>query len=46
MASQDANRSSVTEEMNRFFTASLAETDPEIAGAVQAELGRQRTRSS
>jgi glycine hydroxymethyltransferase len=42
MASQDANRSSVTEEMNRFFTASLAETDPEIAGAVQAELGRQR----
>ncbi|MCL8382237.1 MULTISPECIES: serine hydroxymethyltransferase [Xanthobacter] len=28
--------------MNRFFTASLAETDPEIAGAVQAELGRQR----
>ena len=42
MASQDANRSSVSEEMNRFFTASLAETDPEIAGAVKAELGRQR----
>ena len=42
MASQDANRSSVSEEMNRFFTATLAETDPEIAGAVKAELGRQR----
>jgi len=41
MASQDAT-SSLSEEMNRFFTAALAETDPEIAGAVKAELGRQR----
>ncbi|MFG1419146.1 serine hydroxymethyltransferase [Xanthobacter sp. V0B-10] len=42
MASQDANPASILEEKNRFFTASLAETDPEIAGAVDAELGRQR----
>ena len=42
MASQDANRSSISEDMNRFFTAPLAESDPEIAGAVKAELGRQR----
>ncbi|WP_269902887.1 serine hydroxymethyltransferase [Xanthobacter dioxanivorans] len=42
MASQDANPASISEEMNRFFTATLAETDPEIAGAVKAELGRQR----
>ncbi|GLK71642.1 serine hydroxymethyltransferase [Ancylobacter dichloromethanicus] len=27
---------------NRFFSASLAETDPELAGAITAELGRQR----
>jgi len=42
MASQDANPASLPEDKNRFFTASLAETDPEIAGVVQAELGRQR----
>ncbi|MGR7997554.1 serine hydroxymethyltransferase [Xanthobacter sp. ZOL 2024] len=42
MASQDANPASVTEEINRFFTATLAETDPEITAAVNAELGRQR----
>ncbi|MDQ0507045.1 serine hydroxymethyltransferase [Xanthobacter agilis] len=42
MASQDANPASISEEHNRFFTASLAETDPEIASAVDAELGRQR----
>ncbi|QFR32291.1 serine hydroxymethyltransferase [Ancylobacter sp. TS-1] len=27
---------------NRFFSATLAETDPELAGAITAELGRQR----
>ena len=27
---------------NRFFSAPLAETDPELAGAISAELGRQR----
>jgi glycine hydroxymethyltransferase len=27
---------------DRFFEASLAETDPEIAGVIQQELGRQR----
>lgn len=42
MASQDATHASVTEEINRFFTAPLAETDPEITAAVNAELGRQR----
>ncbi len=42
MASQDAKTASTTEEYNRFFTASLAEVDPEITGAVKAELGRQR----
>ncbi|WP_454917157.1 serine hydroxymethyltransferase [Xanthobacter sediminis] len=42
MASQDANPASISEEKNRFFTATLAETDPEIAGVVEAELGRQR----
>ncbi|WP_425104099.1 serine hydroxymethyltransferase [Ancylobacter sp.] len=28
--------------INRFFSAPLAETDPELAGAISAELGRQR----
>ncbi|MBS9476481.1 serine hydroxymethyltransferase [Ancylobacter radicis] len=28
--------------INRFFSAPLAETDPELAGAITAELGRQR----
>ncbi len=42
MASQDAKTASTSEEYNRFFTASLAEVDPEITGAVKAELGRQR----
>ncbi|MFG1479355.1 serine hydroxymethyltransferase [Xanthobacter sp. V4C-4] len=42
MASQDANPASISEDKNRFFSASLAETDPEIAGVVDAELGRQR----
>ncbi|MFG1298074.1 MULTISPECIES: serine hydroxymethyltransferase [Xanthobacter] len=42
MASQDANAASISEEKNRFFTASIAETDPEIASAMEAELGRQR----
>lgn len=41
MASHDATRSSV-EDNNRFFAASLAETDAEIAAAISAELGRQR----
>ncbi|MFK8251401.1 serine hydroxymethyltransferase [Ancylobacter terrae] len=27
---------------SRFFSASLAESDPELAGAIDAELGRQR----
>ncbi len=27
---------------NRFFTATLEQSDPEIFGAVQGELGRQR----
>ncbi|MCS0497001.1 serine hydroxymethyltransferase [Ancylobacter mangrovi] len=27
---------------SRFFSATLAETDPELAGAISAELGRQR----
>ena len=27
---------------NSFFSASLADVDPEIAGAIQLELGRQR----
>ncbi|MCJ8141601.1 serine hydroxymethyltransferase [Ancylobacter sp. A5.8] len=27
---------------SRFFSAPLAETDPELAGAISAELGRQR----
>ena len=31
---------------NSFFSAPLAEADPEIAAAIQLELGRQRTRSS
>ncbi|MGQ3675734.1 serine hydroxymethyltransferase [Xanthobacter sp. TB0139] len=42
MASHDATTASSPEELNRFFTASLAEIDPEIIGAVKAELGRQR----
>ena len=42
MASLDANRSSVTEDHSSFFSASLAESDHEIAAAVKAELGRQR----
>ncbi|MGQ3672707.1 serine hydroxymethyltransferase [Xanthobacter sp. TB0136] len=42
MASHDAKTASSSEEYNRFFTASLAEVDPEITGAVKAELGRQR----
>ncbi|MDE1566851.1 serine hydroxymethyltransferase [Aquabacter sediminis] len=42
MASLDATHSSVTEENNRFFSAGLAETDPDIAAAITAELGRQR----
>jgi len=42
MASLDANRSSVTEDHSNFFSASLAESDHEIAAAVKAELGRQR----
>ena len=42
MASLDANHSSVTEENNRFFSAGLAESDPDIAAAITAELGRQR----
>ncbi|MGE4371797.1 MAG: serine hydroxymethyltransferase [Xanthobacter sp.] len=42
MASHDATTASTSEELNRFFTASLAEIDPEITGAVKAELGRQR----
>ncbi len=42
MASQDAKPASLSEEMTRFFTAPLAATDPEIFGAVEAELGRQR----
>lgn len=28
--------------INRFFSAPMAETDPELAGAISAELGRQR----
>ncbi|HQS10866.1 MAG TPA: serine hydroxymethyltransferase, partial [Xanthobacteraceae bacterium] len=42
MASLDANRASVTEDLNRFFSAPLSESDPEIAAAITAELGRQR----
>ncbi|MFG1464383.1 serine hydroxymethyltransferase [Xanthobacter sp. DSM 24535] len=42
MASLDANRASVTEDLNRFFSAPLSESDPEIAAAIAAELGRQR----
>ena len=42
MASLDANHSSVTEENTRFFSAGLAESDPDIAAAITAELGRQR----
>ncbi|WP_247657580.1 serine hydroxymethyltransferase [Aquabacter sp. L1I39] len=42
MASLDANHSSVTEENNRFFSATLAESDPDITAAITAELGRQR----
>ncbi len=42
MASLAANSPSALGDQTRFFSASLAETDPEIAAAVQAELGRQR----
>ncbi len=42
MASSAAHSASASAEMNRFFSASLAEVDPEIAAAVSAELGRQR----
>ncbi|WP_029356150.1 serine hydroxymethyltransferase [Bosea sp. 117] len=28
--------------ISRFFSSSLAETDPELAGSIDAELGRQR----
>ncbi|MFG1423884.1 serine hydroxymethyltransferase [Roseixanthobacter liquoris] len=42
MASLDANRASVTEDLTRFFSAPLSESDPEIAAAITAELGRQR----
>lgn len=42
MASRDATQSSALEETNRFFCATLAETDHEITAAIQAELGRQR----
>lgn len=41
MASHDATRSSA-EDNSRFFSASLAESDAEIAAAISAELGRQR----
>lgn len=39
--SSEAHASS-TSSINRFFSAPLAETDPELAGAITAELGRQR----
>ncbi|QIB35884.1 serine hydroxymethyltransferase [Ancylobacter pratisalsi] len=39
--SSEAHASSSTTR-NRFFSATLAETDPELAGAIDAELGRQR----
>ncbi len=42
MASHDASLSSTVEENSRFFSASLSETDAEIAAAIKAELGRQR----
>ncbi|MBB3772969.1 glycine hydroxymethyltransferase [Angulomicrobium tetraedrale] len=39
--SSEAHASS-TSSISRFFEAPLAETDPELAGAITAELGRQR----
>lgn len=39
--SSEAHASSA-ELTNRFFSAPLSETDPELAGAITAELGRQR----
>ncbi len=39
--SSEAHASSA-EFNNRFFSAPLSETDPELAGAITAELGRQR----
>jgi hypothetical protein len=32
--------------VDRFFSAPLAETDPELAAAIGPELDRQRTASS
>ncbi|MGU3494002.1 serine hydroxymethyltransferase [Xanthobacteraceae bacterium A53D] len=37
-----ASSASAQADLNRFFSAPLAEADPEIAAAVKAELGRQR----
>ncbi|MGA0563014.1 serine hydroxymethyltransferase [Ancylobacter sp. VNQ12] len=39
--SSEAHASSANT-ISRFFSAPLAETDPELAGAINAELGRQR----
>ncbi|MDQ0510788.1 serine hydroxymethyltransferase [Ancylobacter amanitiformis] len=39
--SSEAHASS-TSSISRFFEATLGETDPELAGAISAELGRQR----
>ncbi|MBM3555698.1 MAG: serine hydroxymethyltransferase [Alphaproteobacteria bacterium] len=38
----DAAAKAAQSSFDRFFSASLAETDPEIHGAIRKELGRQR----
>ena len=40
--SQPSSATATGAKSNSFFSASLAETDPEIARAIELELGRQR----